>query len=67
MSDDIVARLRIKWEIMTDMGNKEREEAADEIERLRSALDDAKFEVEQLLRESWDHGGAWGCFKDDSK
>ena len=37
MSDDvdIVDRLRIAWTSMTDMGNAEREEAADEIERLR--------------------------------
>ena len=40
MSDDIdiVDRLRIAWTSMTDMGNAEREEAADEIERLRAEL-----------------------------
>lgn len=40
MSDDIdiVDRLRISWTSMTEMGNAEREEAADEIERLRAEL-----------------------------
>jgi hypothetical protein len=35
---DIVDRLRINWTSMTDMGNQERVEAADEIERLRNEL-----------------------------
>lgn len=40
MSDDIdiVDRLRIAWTSMTEMGNAERKEAADEIERLRAEL-----------------------------
>ena len=40
MSDDIdiVDRLRISWTSMTAMGNAEREEAADEIERIRNEL-----------------------------
>ena len=35
---DIVDRLRINWTSMTDMGNEERAEAAEEIERLRNEL-----------------------------
>ena len=35
---DIVDRLRINWISMTDMGNEERVEAAEEIERLRNEL-----------------------------
>jgi predicted nucleic acid-binding Zn-ribbon protein len=38
MNIDIVDRLRINWTSMTDMGNAERLQAADEIERLRNAL-----------------------------
>ena len=39
---DIVDRLRINWTSMTDMGNEERAEAADEIERLRAERDEAR-------------------------
>ena len=42
---DIVDRLRIIWTSMTDMGNHERAEAANEIERLREAL---RIEQEEL-------------------
>ena len=39
MSDnDIVQRLRIRWDAMGDMANEERAEAADEIESLRAEL-----------------------------
>lgn len=39
MSDnDIVRRLRIRWEAMGDMANDQRAEAADEIESLRAEL-----------------------------
>lgn len=38
MDLDIVPRLRIVWTSCTDRINKEREEAADEIERLRKEL-----------------------------
>jgi len=40
MSDtiDIVDRLRINWTSLTDKQNAERNEAADEIERLRAEL-----------------------------
>ena len=39
MSDnDIVQRLRIRWEAMGDMANDQRAEAADEIESLRAEL-----------------------------
>jgi hypothetical protein len=39
---DIVDRLRINWTSMTDMGNEERAEAAEEIERLRAERDEAR-------------------------
>lgn len=39
---DIVTRLRIPWVAMTEMGNSERAEAADEIERLRKERDEAR-------------------------
>jgi hypothetical protein len=39
MSVDIVDRLRISWTSMTDMGNAERLQAANEIERLRTQLE----------------------------
>jgi hypothetical protein len=44
MSDtiDIADRLRISWTSMTDMGNAERLQAADEIERLRAERDEAR-------------------------
>jgi hypothetical protein len=42
---DIVTRLRIPWEGMGDMGNQQRAEAADEIERLRAERDEARQEV----------------------
>lgn len=38
MESDIVERLRIIWISMSDMGNHERADAADEIERLRAEL-----------------------------
>lgn len=38
--NDIVNRLRVWWDSMTDMGNAERAEAADEIERLRKERDE---------------------------
>lgn len=39
MSDnDIVQRLRIRWDAMGDMANDQRAEAADEIESLRAEL-----------------------------
>lgn len=37
MSNDFVARLRIRWEAMGDMANDERAAAATEIESLRSS------------------------------
>lgn len=36
--NDIIQRLRIRWDAMGDMANSEREEAADEIESLRAEL-----------------------------
>jgi len=35
---DIVERLRVRWDTMTEMGNAERAEAADKIEELRREL-----------------------------
>ena len=35
---DIVERLRVRWDGMTEMGNAERAEAADKIEELRREL-----------------------------
>ena len=35
---DIVDRLRVRWDTMTEMGNAERAEAADKIEELRREL-----------------------------
>jgi hypothetical protein len=37
--NDLVARLRIRWDAMGDMANDERAAAATEIERLREAAD----------------------------
>lgn len=50
MSDDvdIVDRLRIAWTSMTEMGNAEREEAADEIERLRAELASKTDELRRI-------------------
>ncbi len=35
---DIVNRLRVRWEVMGDMANDQREEAADEIVALRAEV-----------------------------
>jgi hypothetical protein len=35
---DIVDRLRVRWEVMGDMANDQREEAADEIVALRAEV-----------------------------
>ena len=43
--NDLVARLRIRWDAMGDMVNNERAAAADEIERLRAERDEARREV----------------------
>lgn len=47
--DDIVSRLRIRWDSMTDMGNYERATAADEIERLRAEVADAYSKSADVL------------------
>ena len=47
--DDIVSRLRIRWDSMTDMGNYERAAAADEIERLRQEVADAYSKSADVL------------------
>ena len=46
--NDLVARLRIRWDAMGDMANDERAAAADEIERLRAERDEARREVCEL-------------------
>lgn len=48
MSDDIVDRLRIIWTSCSDRINKEREEAADEIERLRAERDGKEIDIVQM-------------------
>jgi hypothetical protein len=52
--NDLVARLRIRWDAMGDMANDERAAAATEIERLRAERDEARREVcvarEALIR-----------------
>lgn len=47
---DIVDRLRISWTSMTAMGNAEREEAADEIERLRKELQECEKLIDEYQR-----------------
>ena len=42
--NDLVARLRIRWDAMGDMANDERAAAATEIERLRAERDEARRE-----------------------
>ena len=77
---DIVDRLRIIWTSMTDMGNHERAEAADEIERLRQLSgdagqlrkerDEARREIVESmhpdLRKGYDAARGWDCFKEVS-
>jgi hypothetical protein len=46
---DIVDRLRINWTSLTDTQNAERNEAADEIERLRAERDEARKLVVEFI------------------
>jgi hypothetical protein len=75
MSDDIdiVDRLRINWTSLTKRQNAERNEAADEIERLRRERDEARREA--CLFKSRRKNGVmspmeiarlrgWDCFKE---
>jgi hypothetical protein len=74
MSDqvDIVDRLRISWTSLTDKQNAERNEAADEIERLRAERDEVRREIVLLLNGccSWSKltqemkKRGWDCFKE---
>jgi hypothetical protein len=41
--------------------------AADEIELLRAERDEARREAEELRKETWDHGGAFGQFEREGK
>ena len=67
---DIVTRLRIPWGAMTEMGNSERAEAADEIERLRKERDEARREVcgfhhlTGFLAGDYANSRGWYCFPD---
>jgi hypothetical protein len=54
---DIVDRLRINWTSLTDKQNAERNEAADEIERLRAERDDARW---RLCKVVGDNRDMWG-------
>lgn len=54
MKNDIVPRLRIRWDSMTDMGNAQRAEAADEIERLRKELEESERLLDEYQREDAD-------------
>ena len=68
--NDLVARLRIRWDAMGDMANDERAAAATEIERLRAERDEArkmycKFVARnepKYIAERW----GWDCFKEDT-
>jgi hypothetical protein len=60
MTDDIVARLRIAWEAMGEMGNGERAEAAAEIERLRGMLEVQDEMVKHYVEER-DEARRWLC------
>ena len=70
---DIVDRLRINWTSMTDMGNEERAEAADEIERLRAERDEARREIcdkvsaysPSVTAKQWARERGWDCFKEE--
>jgi hypothetical protein len=74
MSDtiDIVDRLRINWTSLTDKQNAERNEAADEIERLRAERDEGRREIVLLLNGccSWSKltqeikKRGWECLKE---
>jgi len=77
MSDqvDIVDRLRISWTSLTDKQNAERNEAADEIERLRAERDEVRREIVLLLNGccSWSKltqeikKQGWECLKEATR
>jgi len=49
--NDIVDRLRVRWEAMGDMANDEREEAANAIYNLRAELQNAYDRIKTLTDE----------------
>lgn len=56
--NDLVARLRIRWDAMGDMANDERATAATEIERLRAERDEARRllkAVVDMMRDNMAH------------
>ena len=68
---DIVDRLRINWTSLTDKQNAERNEAADEIERLRAERDDARWRLCKVVGDNRDMWGedvakeyGWDIFKE---
>jgi hypothetical protein len=71
---DIVDRLRINWTSLTDKQNAERNEAADEIKRLRAERDDARQRLCKVVGDNRDMWGedvakeyGWDCFKEASE
>jgi len=75
MSDDmdIVDRLRINWTSLTKRQNAERNEAADEIERIRAERDEARREIcdkvsaysPSVTAKQWARQRGWDCFKEE--
>jgi hypothetical protein len=57
--NDLVARLRIRWDAMGDMANDERAAAATEIERLRDERDEARRRLCAELLEVEGHPVGW--------
>lgn len=77
--NDLVVRLRIRWDAMGDMANDERAAAATEIERIRAERDQTRVQV-CLLAAHIKHGDkyplskamevaeklGWDCFEENT-